>query len=211
MPLFKTIATTFSNGITATIFVWKITETVEQLSVNIALKPESELRLLSMKSTVHQCGFLSIRQLLTVAKLTDSQLFYDETGKPFLTNGMHISISHSHEFSAIALCTVNIGIDIEKIRSKIALIAQKFCLSEMEFLEATHANYQEKLTAIWAVKEAVFKIENQKGISFKDHIKVSNFDNMTIQANSHFAGRESTYEMQQVTIEDYKLVYGIKN
>lgn len=210
MPLFKTITTTFSNGITATILIWNITETVEQLSANIVLKPESESRLLSMKSIVHQCGFLSIRQLLTVAKLTDGQLFYDKTGKPFLTNGRHISISHAHEFSAIALCNVNIGIDIEKIRSKITRIAPKFCLSEMEFLETSHANYQEKLTAIWAVKEAVFKIENQKGISFKDHIKVSNFDNMSIQANSHFDGRESTYEMQQLNVADYKLVYGIK-
>ncbi|MEZ0128886.1 hypothetical protein AB9T88_03490 [Flavobacterium sp. LBUM151] len=48
--------------------------------------------------------------------------------------------------------------------------------------------YIKKLTVIWGAKEAIFKIRNEKGISFKDHIKVDDFslDESQTGASLHF-------------------------
>ena len=210
MPIYKIIKHKFANGVAVTVLVWKITESVEELLTNITLKPESAARFQGMKSELHQRGFMSIRHLLAIKNLSDEHLFYDNNGKPFLNNGRHISISHSFNFSAIVLSTTNIGIDIEQVREKIAKIAKKFCLAEFEFLNPNDDNYHKKLTAIWATKETVFKIENQKGISFKDHIKVSEFKNISIDATLCFKNEHSFYEMQQIEIENFILVFGIK-
>ena len=210
MPLFKSISHTFSNGQDATVLVWKITESIEELQNSITLKPESELRLQQMKSALHQRGFLSIRHLLTLVGLSDAQLFYNDNGKPILHNGMHISISHSFDFSTIVLSKLNIGIDIEQIREKVARIAHKFCNSELTFLEPNTSHYYNNLTTIWAAKETIFKIENQVGISFKDHILVSEFHNKNVRAKLHFNDKISTYEMQSLCVENFMLVFGIK-
>ena len=101
-----------------------------------------------------------LRQML---KTDDFELSYHPTNKPFL-KGMkeHISISHSHEFSTIVFSGKNIGIDIEKMRSKTANIATKFCKSELNFLDASLSDYIKKLTVIWAAKKPFLKSKMKK-------------------------------------------------
>jgi phosphopantetheinyl transferase len=127
-------------------------------------------RLKGMKSESHQKGFLAVRQLLQYLNYSDFDLTYDVTGKPHLTknNSIHISISHSHEFSAIGISSNPIGIDLEKQRKKILVIASKFAIHQLSAKDE-QKNIRE-LTVIWGIKEAIFKIENQVGISFIDHI-----------------------------------------
>ena len=60
MPLLKTIAL---NDYTQ-LFVWKITETFDELFQSVALKDVSLARVESMKSESHQRGFLAVRRLL---------------------------------------------------------------------------------------------------------------------------------------------------
>ena len=91
MALYKTL--TISN--TTKVFIWKIEETIAELKQGISLTESNEARLSSMKSDIHQKGFLSIRHLLKEVGLTDADLIYDEHGKPNLTNGRFISITHS--------------------------------------------------------------------------------------------------------------------
>ena len=123
MPLYKTIHV---NELIR-ILIWDIQETKEDLSFQTALTPSSKNRLNSMKSEIHQRGFLSIRHLLKEVGYSDLDLYYDEFGKPFLNDGNHISITHSFRFSAIAISKKDpIGIDIEKQRDKIVKIGHKF-------------------------------------------------------------------------------------
>src|SRR4030095_14660533 len=128
-------------------------------------------------------------KLFQEAGYTDFDLYYDEFGKPHLHDGKHISITHSHQFSAIILSDQVVGIDIELQREKIIRIADKFTETEFAFLEAEEKEeYIRKLTVIWGVKEAIFKIRNEKGISFKEHIKVCAFEMNAMQtkAELHF-------------------------
>ena len=105
---------------------WEITEDVTSLFRAVSLKDTSFFRLESMKSEAHQCGFLAVRMLLQHLGYTDFDLTYDEFGKPHLSDGKHISISHSHEFSCICISDVVMGIDLEKLKEKTLKIAPRF-------------------------------------------------------------------------------------
>lgn len=174
MPLFKTIVSSRNT----TLFVWHITESFSKLNKQVSLNAISTQRLQGMKSELHQRAFLSVRKLLEVAGYTDFDLFYDDSGKPYLKEGKHISITHSHEFAAIIISDQNVGIDMELQREKILRIADKFVNpTELHRLKSfDREDYIQKLTVKWGAKEAIFKIRNEKGISFKDHIQVNPFE-----------------------------------
>ena len=171
MPLLKIIAL---NDYTQ-LLVWKITETFDELFQSVALKPVSLARVENMKAEGHQRGFLSVRRLLMDAGYTDFDLYYDEFGKPHLKDGKHISISHSHDFSVIVVSDVNIGADLEILKEKTLKLAPRF----MDVSHLENLNKEDELikaTIIWGIKEAVFKLKNVIGISFKDHIFEDDFN-----------------------------------
>ncbi|AOW11277.1 4'-phosphopantetheinyl transferase family protein [Flavobacterium gilvum] len=185
MPLYKTITLNPSTKI----FVWEITESYQELFEAVVLNESNLNRLNCMKSEIHQRAFLSVRKLLQHSGYTDFDLYYDEFGKPHLYDGNHISITHSHQFSAIILSDKVVGIDIELQREKIIRIADKFADSEFTFLNSDEkTEFIRKLTVIWGAKEAIFKIRNEKGISFRDHIKVKAFEmkDKRTQTELHF-------------------------
>lgn len=209
MPLYKTI----HFNATSQVYVWEIVETYEDLFKGIQLSPGSLRRLSGMKSEMQQRAFLSVRRLLQHVGYSDFDLYYDGSGKPHLKDGKHISITHSFEFSAIIISDATTGIDMEKLREKITLIAKKFADSEFNYLDRDDDNYVKKLTVIWGVKEAIFKIRNEKGISFKDHIKVGPFelyDHHCI-AQLHFENLVVDYNIYFTEIQNYILVYAFEN
>ena len=174
MPLFKSIYIDTSTQI----LVWKITESYEQLFEEVQLNEKSLSRLNRMKSELHRRAFLSVRKLLQQAGYSDFDLYYDESGKPHLLDQKFVSISHSHEFSTLIISDQKTGIDIEMQRDKISRIADKF-VNNKELNRLRNINtidYIKKLTVKWGAKEAVFKIRNESGISFKDHIQVNSFE-----------------------------------
>lgn len=210
MPLHKTI----QYNPTTKILIWKITESFDALYSQVILKEKTLERLQGMKSETHQRAFLSVRKLLQETNHNDVQLHYDEFGKPHLDNENHISITHSFDFSAIILSDKNVGIDIEQRREKIIRIADKFVHdTEFEFLNKKNTEeYISKLTVIWGIKEAVFKIRNEKGISFKDHIFVKPFKMTDLKAEALliFENLNITFEISFEEIENYTLVYAFE-
>lgn len=210
MPLYKTIQVNPSTQI----LVWKITESYEQLFQEVRLKEKSALRLGGMKSEMHQRGFLSVRKLLQEKGYSDFDLHYDEFGKPYFNDGMHISISHSHEFSSIIISDTTAGIDLELRRDKIKLIADKFLHeAEAAFLDRQSSDYINKLTVLWGIKEVVFKIRNEPGISFKDHIHANNFkmENLQTRAKLEIGNLNLSFAINFEEIEDFTLVYALEN
>ena len=219
MPLYQSIA--FNSN--TQILIWEITESYDQLLQEVSLNEKSALRLQGMKSEMHQRGFLSVRKLLQQAGLTDFDLYYDEMGKPHLHQQQHISITHSHQFAAIIISNVAVGIDIELQRPKISTIAHKFCDSEFQFLDSEkNEDYIRKLTVIWGAKEAIFKIQNEKGISFKNHIQVHSFELKSKQNSCKFHFEDSKKDFliyfeeiqsrdRQQKNQNFTLVYAFEN
>ncbi|MBP93148.1 MAG: 4-phosphopantetheinyl transferase [Flavobacteriaceae bacterium] len=172
MPLYKTL---IPNSQT-TVKIWKIDESFDELLKPIFLKPESLNRVLGMKSELHQRGFLSVRHLLAEFGYTDSDLFYDDNGKPHLKDGKHISITHSFTFSGVVVSENVVGIDIEKQRDKIGIIAHKFMDYENQYLNRDADDYIRKLTVVWCIKESLYKLFATPGLSFLQHTLVIPFE-----------------------------------
>ena len=208
MPLLKTI----NFNPTTEILLWKITESLAELSAEVNLNPKNQQRFNGMKSELHQRAFLSVRKLLQLKGYTDFDLDYDQFGKPHLKDGKHISISHSHEYATLIISDEITGIDIEMQREKIIKIAPKFAEKELEFLEKENQDYIRKLTVIWGVKESIFKIRNEVGISFKDHIHVLPFeiDAQSGTANLHFQNKTVQFNYHFIEIDNFTLVYAFQ-
>lgn len=208
MPLLKTI----NFNPTTEILLWKITESLSELSTEVTLNPKNQERFNGMKSELHQRAFLSVRKLLQIKNYTDFDLEYDQFGKPHLKDGKHISISHSHEYATIIISDEITGIDIELQREKIIKIAPKFAEKEMEFLDKDNQEYIRKLTVIWGVKESIFKIINEVGISFKDHIHLLPFEMVDQSgiANLHFKNKAIQFKYHFIEIDNFTLVYAFQ-
>ena len=203
MPLHKII----HINETTTAYFWYITEDVTSLFRAVSLKDTSLFRLEGMKSEEHQRGFLAVRMLLQHLGYTDYDLTYDEAGKPHLNDGKHISISHSHEFSCICISDELMGIDLEKLKEKTLKIAPRFM--EVKHLENLSVLEQmEKSTVIWGVKESIFKIKNEKGISFPEHIFEAEFDlkEGKCEAELHFNNQIENFQIHFYNVEAYIFV-----
>jgi len=207
MPLYKTIK---PNNHT-TIYVWKIEESFDALIENIQLTEKSQQRLLSMKSELHQRGFLSIRHLLKEAGYTDFDLYYNGNGKPHLTNGKHISITHSFTFSAIAISEKEVGIDIEKNREKIKIIQHKFVNFERGFIHKDD-DYIQQLTVIWGAKESLYKIYPYGGLTFKNDIDINSFQMADKKTTGFIKVKDwdKQYEIGFEQLDNFTLVYALE-
>lgn len=206
MPLYKTITVSKNT----TIYVWKIEEKPQQLKKNIVLKDTSLKRVNSMKSELHQAGFLSVRHLLKEANYTDFDLHYNSQGKPHLKDEKYISITHSFTFSAIIISTIEVGIDIEKNREKIKKIQHKFVNFERGFINKKD-NYIEQLTVIWGAKESLYKIYPYGGLTFKNDIGINSFKISDGKTSGYIKVKNwnKQYDIRFEKIEDFTLVYAL--
>ncbi|MUH35330.1 4'-phosphopantetheinyl transferase superfamily protein [Zobellia amurskyensis] len=210
MPLYKIVKVNKDTKV----YIWKVTETEQELSKGIDLTQHCQNRMDGMKSELHRRGFLSIRHLMAEAGYVDADLYYDEFGKPHLKDGNKISITHSNHFTGIIISSKKeVGIDIEMQREKILRIAHKFTpIEEYRTIANTDALIR-KLTIVWGCKEALYKIYAQQGLSFIHHIDVMDFtfDSAATTAEILFHGDLSNYQIRFLEFEGFTCVYALKS
>ena len=206
MALYKTLTV---NKVTK-VLIWKIEESISKLQEGIVLSENSTTRLNSMKSQLHQRGFLSIRHLLKEVGYTDTDLIYDEFGKPHLKNGKFISITHSFTFTAIIVSDkFHVGVDIEKQRDKILKIAHKFTPFEEYKTIANVDALISKLTIVWGAKESLYKIYGKKKLLFLHHIYIEDFkfaDEKTT-GEIRYNGENTAYNISFLEFEGFTCVF----
>lgn len=206
MALYKTITVTKNTKV----LIWKIEESLEALCSGIFLESQSAERLQSMRSEIHQKGFLSIRHLLKEVGYSDSDLHYDSYGKPHLLDGNHISITHSFTFTAIIISKSGpVGIDIEKQRDKIVKIAHKFTPFEEYKTIANHDALVSKLTIVWGGKESLYKIYGKKKLLFLHHIYIEDFKFADTKTTGQirYEGTVSNHNIHFLEFEGFTCVY----
>ena len=205
MPLYKSIAV---NEVTH-VLIWKISESETELKAGLDLGVYSKNRLSLMKSEQHRCAYLAVRYLLAIAQYVDADLTYTNEGKPILSDGVHISITHSYNYAAIILSELAVGIDIEKQRQKITLIAPKFISEkEAEYLSGNQ-NLVQTLTNIGCIKEAVYKLYGIPGLSFKKHIDVAPFeiDSPFTKVAVNYSQNIDFFNADVLNFDDFVCVY----
>ena len=147
---------------------------------------------------------LMVRKMLKKL-LPGSKILYKDCGEPYLSpNNYNISISHSFPMVSIAISKNRIGIDLEKVKEKIIRIKDKFILNEKSFIP--NDNEEKYLTAIWCVKEALYKIHHSKHWSLKKHYEVMPFvlsDNIEVDCRVYDEVAEDFFKAKITFFDDY--------
>jgi 4'-phosphopantetheinyl transferase len=172
------------------LFLWKLSETEIELNSNIDLSLSSISKLDLIKSSTQRKQFLGVQNLLKLHKINNGSLFYDKNGKPHLSNNKFISISHSFEYCGVIVSDVKVGLDIEKIRSKILNISKKF-ISESDW-NLIKLSSVENVTKVWTIKEAVFKAFGHKAIDFKKNIIITSINKKFNKASVSISNNQIT-------------------
>lgn len=189
-----------------TVGIWHISESQAELKNNYINKGFDEIDIVETKSESRLKQWLSVRLLLNEI-YSDASITYDKFGKPMLSNGVEISISHAGEYAVIALnSTKKCGIDIEQISSKVERIKEKFLsLDELEKVTSL-----EELTLFWCAKEALYKLYGKKELIFNEQlfVDVKNKPN-NLLGRIKIGENEDVHELVAEKIDDYLLVYTI--
>ena len=96
---------------------------------------------------------------------------------------------------------------MEKMKEKVLKIAPRFM--DVSHLENLSIDDQiKKSTIIWGVKESIFKLKNEVGISFPDHIYEDQFtlNDKKCCAQLHFNNKIENFDIAFDFVEDYALV-----
>ena len=195
--------------------VWRIEETLDTLSQMVTLDPDEKKRFKGFRSSSRKLEFLSVRALLPELIGNKTKIVYNKNNKPFLKDGsMFISISHSHQLTAIML-SVNekVGLDLEYMRSNIASVALKF-MNIKEKITKDPASRIYHLYLHWCAKEALYKICDKEDINFQENLTIKPFEvdvrgDITGIVHNNFRNEE--YKMHYMLENNYVLVYCTKS
>ena len=185
--------------------IWKITETLDNLSKSVSLSSTSRKLLKNRKSSIHKLQFLSVRAILLELGYTDDNLSYQDN-VPTLDDSKKISISHSNLFSCVIISDLKVGIDVQKTDHKINTVAKKFIGYETLYLDVDDFK---RMTIIWNIKESIYKIANIIGLDYKTHLLVVPFnlsDNFTYSWLI-YKNLKERYASYFFTIENYSFAY----
>ena len=191
--------------------VWRIEEDFNALLQKVNLDAEEKKRFKRFRSVARRFEFLSVRALLSELIGDSTNIVYNKNNKPFLKDGsMFISISHSHQLTAIML-SVNekVGIDLEYMRSNIAAIAFKF-LNVKEKITKDTTKRLFHFYLHWCSKEALYKICDKEGISIRKNITIEPFtvhDSGEITGSVHTDIINEDFRLQYVKYDNYAIVW----
>ncbi len=142
--------------------IWAISESSDDFW---ALSPyvessRSEFNAL-YKSEQRKCEVLAVRLLIKEIIGDNVQLLHQDNGKPYLSSGMNISISHTRGFAVIIVShSKQVSVDIEYFSNRIERIKSKFMRDD------ENASSQVKLLMHWCAKETMYKLFPEDNLTF---------------------------------------------
>jgi phosphopantetheinyl transferase len=195
--------------------VWKIEEDINTLLEFVSLDAADKKKYKGFTSTSRRLEFLSVRALLAELLGKDAKIVYNKNNKPFLKDGSRfISISHSHKLTAI-LCSTSekVGIDLEYMSSNIGAFSFKF-INRKEKISKDPDNRKYHLYLHWCAKEALYKICDKEGISFRKNITIDPFevkDSGEIKGAVHTRRINESFDLFYSRYDNYAIVWTKKN
>ena len=191
--------------------VWRIEEDIDTLLQKVTLDADEKKKFKNYRSVSRKFEFLSVRALLAELIGDKTGIVYNKNNKPFLKDGsMFISISHSHQLTAILL-SVNekVGVDLEYMRSNIAAIALKF-INVKEKITNDPVNRIYHLYLHWCAKEALYKICDKEITSIRKEISIEPFkvhDSGEITGSIHANAINENFNLQYIKYDNYAVVW----
>lgn len=189
------------------IYIWNVNESSEALAVHEALAGKVILPGEDYRSE-HRLQHYYLQRILVEQHYPGVVLNYNSSGKPILSNGRHVSFTHSGNYFGAYFSHSLCGIDIELSNSKALKVLRKFINDgESSFSE----NWTEALALkMWCIKESSFKVVGREDMFLKSHIFVQELPihnegivPVVINSNDGFLKRNVRFMLN----EDYCLAY----
>lgn len=156
--------------------IWKMEETKDEL---LRLFPEglqhkAAGKISGIRSERRVIEWLSTRIMLFILLGEEKIIRKRKNGQPYITDHSYrISISHTKDYAAILLHKTQIpGIDIEIRSDRVKNIAGKF-ISDTEYIDPSQRTVHQLLH--WSAKESLFKLMDEEGVDFKEHLHIQPF------------------------------------
>ncbi|MBP7821846.1 MAG: 4'-phosphopantetheinyl transferase superfamily protein [Saprospiraceae bacterium] len=162
----------------AFVYSWLISEDESYFLYHLQDAPLDWHYLNNIRNKEKRLEWLASRLLLW--QKSNAIPYKDEYGKPFVIGAERnaISITHTRHLVAIIISNHACGIDAEWVDSRARKIMNKFMtpneLHQFQMADDTH------ISALWSIKEAVYKLNGKPNIIFKENIEVEHF---TIKEN----------------------------
>ena len=202
--------------------VWHVTEDYEELLSMLpdadSVSNEAEQQ---FSSEFRRIEWTAVRVLLYTVLDRQVHINYNDLGAPLLPGyeGLHISISHTKGYVAIALSeSAPIGIDVEQIERfeektnvfddkeklpRVEKVRTRFMRND-EFAETTIG-----LLLHWSAKETLFKVLGREGVNFVDEMQISPFDETQYEGEFSIKDmkEDDTYIIYYKVFDDFVLTY----
>ena len=203
------------------VVVWHVTEEYEELLGMLpdadSVQNEAEQQ---FSSEFRRVEWTAVRVLLYTVLDRQVHISYNEQGAPMLPDyeGLHISISHTKGYVAIALSeTAVVGIDVEQIErhNKDNQFDDKERMPRVEKVRnrfMREDEYAETIVGMllhWSAKETVFKVLGREGVDFQDEMKVQPFDETQYEGDFQLEDlkEDDTYIIYYKVFDDFVLTY----
>lgn len=196
--------------------IWKIEETEDFLVNKLQLNEAEQQKLQKLGKGKRTLHWLATRVLLRYLLNTNDYISCpsDENGKPYLPDYPYkISLTHSYEYAGVMLSAKGeCGMDLEIIKNKVVRIKEKFLKpEELSFISSEDEIQQ--LYACWCAKEAVYKLQGNKGVSFLEDMTIQPFNFkaqgiMTLELNK--GSQKQSYQVYYEKFQDYMLGYAVE-
>ena len=196
----------------ATLSLWEIIETEEQLLLLGSIPNEELEELQLIKNAARRKEKLGVRALLDVIFEEKFYLGHHDNGRPFLQNSLiEISISHTSRYACILTHPYeSVGVDIEKLSRNFSVV-EKRALSDEERENLSDRDRELHLAIYWSAKEAVFKRMSRSGIDFAKQIFIKKFNpKESGQLTAIFQdkdGEEQEFDLNYEVFEDHIIAW----
>ncbi|MVZ63593.1 4'-phosphopantetheinyl transferase family protein [Sphingobacterium humi] len=195
------------------IALWKIEETEEELLSFLQLDDAERAKLKSLAKGKRTLHWLATRVVLRYLLGTKEYINCpsDANGKPYLPDFPYeISLTHSYDYAGVMLSTKGYcGIDLEIVKDKVTRIKDKFLKpEELAFIDPE--NEVDQLYACWCAKEAVYKLQGNRGVSFLHHIRIDPFPYFpqgVMTAHLEKEGSQQSFQVYYERFNEYMLGY----
>lgn len=185
------------------IIVWKITETEDEL-ITLVNDDNALSKVQLYKNETHRKQFL-VTNILLEQEDCKHLMTKDENGKPILPNG-YISISHDSNYVALMLSSKKCGIDLQSESAKVLRIRHKFYDDDDLKILGVEIPF---FTLIWSLKEALYKINGDPMVFFKEHIRIREVNGKKIKASILHKKYLEDFELMVKNVDELILTFTV--
>lgn len=186
---------------TATLLLWRITETESRLRTLLTAGDlESAAALTSPRRRLERLAWrAALREVEPKA-----EVMYGETGAPYLSDTtVHIGVAHTRGLAAVIVSPTACAVDAEPLERDFSKAAGRFISpAESRFTDAARPDFP---AAVWCAKETMYKLSGRRELDLIRDIEIVWSDIANGKMKGSVMGREVILNVKKM--DDYIITF----